>query len=78
MQTLTIKIDEGYLDQFLQFLQQIPGSKREIIQHKPAGTNKKDALSEILLHGPTYTSDRIAQWEQDMEEGYQSWKIEPF
>lgn len=33
MQTLTIRVDESYLEQILAFLQQIPKNKREIFQH---------------------------------------------
>ena len=34
MQTLTINIDDGYLDQVLNFLQNIPKNKREIFYHQ--------------------------------------------
>ncbi|MEA3490687.1 MAG: hypothetical protein U9R27_02170 [Campylobacterota bacterium] len=42
MQTLTIKIDDDYLKQILDFLQQIPKNKREVYQH-----TKLDIISQI-------------------------------
>ncbi len=43
MQTLTIRVDESYLEQILNFLQQIPTNKLEIFQ------GKKLNISSTLL-----------------------------
>ena len=63
MQTLTIRVDDSYINQILNFLQQIPQSKWEIVQHQEIDipnskiVNKKDDFLEILERGPTLTKD---------------------
>lgn len=78
MQTLTIKIDESYLSQFMHYLHQIPKNKREIIGFKQPSPQKQDPFLDILANGPTYSPSEIAQWEKDIHEGYASWNIEEF
>ena len=82
MQTLTIRIDENYLDQILAFLQQIPKNKREIFQHtklniSPIKENEDDFLT-VLANGPTISHKEADEWEQNIKQGYKSWNIEEF
>jgi len=84
MQTLTIRIDESYLEQILSFLQQIPKNKREIFQHTKLdiSANKivkqEDDFLTILANGPTISEKEAKVWEADIKQGYNSWKIEEF
>jgi len=84
MQTLTIRIDESYLDQILAFLQQIPKSKREIFQHtkidiSPKKIDKpKDPFLDFLENGPTISEKEAQTWEQNIKQGYKSWNIKEF
>jgi len=77
MQTLTIRVDDSYINQILNFLQQIPKSKREILQHQKI-VNKKDDFLKILERGPTLTKDELNSWEKNIKDGYKSWQIEEF
>ena len=82
MQTLTIRVDESYIDQILAFLQQIPKSKREVFQHtklniSPEKRAEDDFLS-ILANGPTISKNEVNEWENNIQKGYKSWKIEEF
>ena len=82
MQTLTIRIDESYLDQILAFLQQIPKNKREIFQHTKLNLSPKkreeDDFLTILANGPTISQNEADEWEQNIQKGYKSWNIEEF
>lgn len=84
MQTLTIRVDESYLEQILSFLQQIPKNKREIFQHTKLeiSANKivkqEDDFLTILANGPTISEVEANEWEADIKQGYNSWKIEEF
>ena len=82
MQTLTIRVDESYLEQILNFLQQIPKNKREIFQHTKLDispkTVKEDNFLTILANGPTISTQEANEWEQRIREGYKSWNIEEF
>jgi len=84
MQTLTIRVDNDYLDQILNFLQQIPKNKREIFQHKRLDiSNKKiekpkDDFLTLLANGPTITEKEAQIWENDIKKGYKSWNIKEF
>ena len=81
MQTLTIRVDENYLDQILAFLQQIPKNKREIFQHTKLDISPKkieDDFLSILENGPTISSIEADNWEKNIKQGYQSWNIEEF
>lgn len=84
MQTLTIRVDESYLEQILSFLQQIPKNKREIFQHTKLeiSANKivkqEDDFLTILANGPTISEVEANEWESDIKQGYSSWKIEEF
>jgi len=80
MQTLTIKIDEKYLDQVLAFLKKIPKNKREIFQHtnKSITQKKRDDFLTILANGPTISTKEADEWKKNIKEGYKSWKIEEF
>jgi len=53
MQTLTIRVDESYLEQILNFLQQIPNNKLEIFQ------GKKLNISSTLLKNRQSRWDKI-------------------
>ena len=53
MQTLTIRVDESYLEQILNFLQRIPTNKLEIFQ------GKKLNISATLLKNRQSRWDRI-------------------
>jgi fructose-1-phosphate kinase PfkB-like protein len=82
MQTLTIRIDESYLEQIFAFLQQIPKNKREIFQHtklniSPIKEDEDDFLT-ILANGPTISHNEVDEWEQNIKQGYKSWNIEEF
>jgi fructose-1-phosphate kinase PfkB-like protein len=82
MQTLTIRIDENYLDQILTFLQQIPKNKREIFQHTKLNISsvkrEEDDFLTILENGPTIAHKEADEWEEDIKQGYKSWNIEEF
>jgi len=86
MQTLTIKVDDSYLEQILTFLQQIPKNKREIFQHKNTVLSSKnrdtkepeDELLTLLANGPTISQKEATLWEQDITKGYKSWNIQEF
>jgi len=84
MQTLTIRVDDSYLTQILNFLQQIPQNKREIFHHQRVDIshfpqdNKKSSFLEILEKGPTLSNDELNEWEQNIKSGYKSWQIEEF
>ena len=82
MQTLTIRIDESYLDQILAFLQQIPKNKREIFQHTKLNISPEkredDEFLTILENGPTISHNEANEWEQNIKQGYKSWNIEEF
>jgi len=69
MQTLTIRIDT--------FLQQIP--KKEIFQHTKLNISpikKEDEFLAILENGPTISTEKADEWEQNIKQGYKSWNIE--
>jgi len=53
MQTLTIRVDESYLEQILNFLQRIPTNKLEIFQ------GKKLNISSTLLKNRQGRWDKI-------------------
>jgi len=80
MQTLTIRVDESYLEQILNFLQQIPKNKREIFQHTKLNipSKKEDDFLTILANGPTISNQEANEWEQQIKKGYGSWNIEEF
>jgi hypothetical protein len=84
METLTIKIDDSYLNQILGFLQKIPKNKREVFHHQKIDVpnlstqNKADDFLDILAKGPTLSQDELNTWEQDIKNGYKSWTIEAF
>ena len=84
MQTLTIRVDESYLEQILTFLQQIPQNKREIFQHTKLeiSANKiaiqEDDFLTILENGPTLSEEELTLWERNIQQGYSAWKIEEF
>ena len=84
MQTLTINIDENYLEQILNFLQQIPKNKMEIFYHKkmdilnPKLTQKNSNFLKILENGPTISQKEADSWEQNIKNGYKLWTIEKF
>jgi len=84
MQTLTIRVDDSYFDQILNFLQQIPKNKRDIFQHTKIDIsprtilNKEDDFLTILANGPTISKEEADLWEQDIKKGYKSWNIEEF
>ena len=84
MQTLTINVDDGYLDQILNFLQNIPQNKREIFHHQKIDIlNSKAIIPEnnfllLLENGPTILENEAKNWEQNIKDGYKSWKIEEF
>ena len=82
MQTLTIRIDESYLDQILAFLQKIPKNKREIFQHTKlnisSSKENEDEFLTILANGPTISYNEADEWEQNIKQGYKSWNIEEF
>ena len=82
MQTLTIRIDESYLDQILAFLQKIPKNKREIFQHTKLNISStkenEDEFLTILANGPTISDNEADEWEQNIKQGYKSWNIEEF
>lgn len=84
MQTLTINVDDSYLNQILNFLQQIPKNKREIFHHQKMDisnfqTEKRtSSFLEILEKGPTISKDELNEWEQNISSGYKSWTIEEF
>lgn len=84
MQTLTIKIDDGYLNQVLNFLKKIPNNKLEIFYNHDKNTpdskqnyGKKNLL-KILKSGPTFSGDEIREWEENITNGYKTWTIEAF
>ena len=81
MQTLTINVDDSYLDQILNFLQQIPKNKREIFQHTRLNISpmkEEDEFLTILANGPTISHNEADEWEQNIKKGYKSWNIEEF
>ena len=82
MQTLTIRVDESYLEQILNFLQQIPKNKREVFQHTklnmPSKKENEDEFLTILANGPTISHDEAKKWEQNIKQGYASWNIQEF
>ena len=84
MQTITITVDDNYLSQVLNFLQQIPKSKREIFHHQKVDIssfieeNKRNNFLEILEKGETLSKDELSEWEENIKNGYKSWKIEEF
>ena len=77
-----IRVDESYLEQILNFLQQIPKNKREIFQHTKLDispkTVKEDNFLTILANGPTISTQEANEWEQQIREGYKSWNIKEF
>ena len=84
MQTITITVDDNYLSQVLNFLQQIPKNKREIFHHQKVDIssfieeNKRNNFLEILEKGETLLKDELSEWEENIKNGYKSWKIEEF
>jgi len=82
VQTLTIRVDESYIDQVLAFLQQIPKNKREIFQHTKLNISPEkredDDFLTILENGPTISHKEADTWEENIKQGYKSWKIEEF
>ena len=79
MQTLTIKVDESYIEQVLNFLQQIPDNKKEILKHTSSTTTKKeDDFLTILANGPTISDSDAHKWQEDIKQGYKSWDIKEF
>ena len=79
MQTLTITIDDSYLNQVLRFLKSIPKSKRHIVYAPDTDSinprPNKDLL-RLLKNGPVLTGDEIREWENDLKDGYRTWTIE--
>lgn len=73
MQTLTIKIDDSYLDLILNFLQQIPQNKREVFQHTKIDVSqnrrvkKDDNFLTILENGLTISEEEAQIWEKDIK-----------
>jgi len=84
MQTLTINVDDSYLDQILNFLQNIPKNKREIFHHQKIDisnykpTDVKNDFLVLLENGPTISEEEANEWEKNINSGYKSWKIEEF
>ena len=83
MQTLTIRVDDSYLDQVLGFLKTIPKSKREILQQSsnpvPSKSDQpKDDFLVFLKNGPTISTQDARIWEQNITDGYKHWNIEAF
>ncbi len=84
MQTLTINIDDSYLDQILNFLQNIPKNKREIFHHQKIDISNhkpnsvKNNFLVLLENGPTISEEEAKEWEKNINNGYKSWKIEEF
>lgn len=84
MQTLTINIDDSYLEQILNFLQQIPKNKREIFYHKKIDmlnfkpSSKNSNFLEILENGFTISQEEADKWEKNIRNGYKSWTIQKF
>ena len=84
MQTLTINVDDSYLDQILNVLQNIPKNKREIFHHQKIDIpNQKSNSVEnnflvLLENGPTISEEEVKEWEKSIDSGYKSWKIEAF
>lgn len=69
MQTLTIKVDENYLDEILAFLQKIPKNKREIFQHTKLDISPRESEDDfltILENGPTISSLEADTWEKNI------------
>jgi hypothetical protein len=75
---------DTYLDSILNFLKHIPKNKREIFQHtkidvNPQSTsNQKDDFLSLLENGSTLSSEEIKTWENEIQKGYKTWKIEEF
>ena len=71
MQTLIIRVDESYIEQVLNFLQQIPDNKKEIFQHKrldiSTKSNKDDDFLSILENDPTISKKEADEWEQQIK-----------
>ena len=83
MQTLTIRVDDNYLDQVLGFLKTIPKSKREILQQSSSQVPRKsdqpkDDFLVFLKNGPTISEQDAHAWEQNIMDGYKHWNIEAF
>ena len=84
MHTITIKIDDNYFEQVIDFLQHIPKNKREIFQHTKIDISsdkimkKEQDFLNILENGPTISEQEAKVWENNIKEGYKSWKIEEF
>jgi len=82
MQTLTIRVDESYIEQIITFLQKIPQSKREIFQHTKIDISPKniveDTFLNILENGPTISNLEANEWEDNITEGFKYWNIKEF
>ena len=84
MHTITINIDDNYFEQIMDFLQHIPKNKREIFEHtkidisSDARVEKGNDFLTILKNGPTISEQEAKVWENNIKEGYKSWKIEEF
>jgi len=84
MQTLTINVDDSYLDQILNFLQNIPKNKREIFHHQKIDisndkpTDVKNDFLVLLENGPTISEEEVDEWKKNINSGYKSWEIEEF
>ena len=72
MQSLTINVDDSYLDQILNFLQNIPKNKREIFHyqkidisnHKPHSVENNFLV--LLENGPTISEEEANVWEKNI------------
>jgi len=84
MQTLTINVDDSYLDQILNFLQNIPKNKREIFHHQKIDISNyepidiKNDFLVLLENGPTISEEEADEWKKNINSGYKSWEIEEF
>ena len=84
MQTLTIQVDDSYVEQILNFLQQIPKNKREIFQHQKINlasnkiAKKEEDFLRVLENGPTISEKEADAWDDKIKQGYKSWTIETF
>ncbi|MDQ7085269.1 MAG: hypothetical protein Q9M36_10240 [Sulfurovum sp.] len=84
MQTITIHVDDHYLDSILNFLKDIPKNKREIFQHTKIDISssnmikKEDDFLSLLESGPTISEYEAGIWEKNIKEGHALWKIEEF
>ena len=79
MYTFTIRIDDSYITQFLEYLRKIPPEKKELIEYGPdTGYDKNDDFLTILKNGPSISKTEAKKWMNDIENGYKNWTIEEF